>query len=82
MQIKAQDIYIICIPEVTKVQKKVVLINCSNCVAEKKICKAQPHTANIFVALFTVFHCVPISTVILTVILLYGLHLIAAPIIE
>jgi hypothetical protein len=34
------------------------------------------YTANIFVVIFTVFCCVPISTVIS----LYGLHLIAAPI--
>ena len=33
------------------------------------------HTANIFDVIFTVFSCVPISTVIL----LYDLHLIAAP---
>ena len=33
------------------------------------------HTANIFEAIFTVFNCVLISTVIS----LYGLHLIAAP---
>ena len=32
-------------------------------------------TANIFEVIFTVFNCVPISTVIS----LYGLHLIAAP---
>ena len=32
-------------------------------------------TANIFDVIFTVFNCVPISTVIL----LYGLHFIAAP---
>ena len=33
------------------------------------------YTANIFNVIFTVFKCVPISTVIS----LYGLHLIAAP---
>ena len=33
------------------------------------------YTANIFDVIFTVFNCVPISTVIS----LYGLHLIAAP---
>ena len=33
------------------------------------------YTANIFKVIFTVFNCVPISTVIS----LYGLHLIAAP---
>ena len=33
------------------------------------------HTANIFKIIFTVFGCVPITTVIS----LYGLHLIAAP---
>ena len=33
------------------------------------------YTANIFDVIFTVFNCVPISTVIL----LYGLHLFAAP---
>ena len=32
-------------------------------------------TANIFEVIFTVFNCVPISTVVS----LYGLHLIAAP---
>jgi hypothetical protein len=33
------------------------------------------YTANMFEVIFTVFNCVPISTVVL----LYGLHLIAAP---
>ena len=33
------------------------------------------YTANIFEVIFTVFNCVPISTVVS----LYGLHLIAAP---
>ena len=33
------------------------------------------YTANIFEVIFTVLNCVPLSTVIL----LYGLHLIAAP---
>ena len=37
--------------------------------------KVEPYTANIFEVIFTVFNCVPISTVIL----LYGLHFIAAP---
>ena len=34
------------------------------------------HTANIFKVIFTVFNCVRLSTVVS----LYGLHLIAAPI--
>ena len=37
--------------------------------------KFLTYTANIFEVIFTVFNCVPISTVIL----LYGLHFIAAP---
>ena len=39
------------------------------------ICLDLACTANIFNVIFTVFKCVPISTVIS----LYGLHLIAAP---
>ena len=41
---------------------------------QKKISNS-PYTANIFEVFFTVFNCVPISTVVS----LYGLHLIAAP---
>ena len=37
--------------------------------------RPSEHTANIFEVIFTVFNCVPISTVIL----LYGVHFIAAP---
>ena len=37
--------------------------------------RVDQHTANIFDVIFTVFKCVPISTVIS----LYRLHLIAAP---
>ena len=41
----------------------------------KHTSKSLHYTANIFDVIFTVFNCVPISTVIS----MYGLHLIAAP---
>ena len=48
----------------------------SHCMYVSKSCgELIQYTANIFDVIFTVFNCVPISTVIS----LYGLHLIAAP---